>query len=187
LVQQRIAKISGVILTIALMVGVSAAKTRHHEGSTTTKKVSSKASSHTASSKAKSVHTSKASSKSAKSSSGKRGKKSSARSRKPRGQQAIDSDRTREIQEALIREHYLDGAANGSFDQRTKSALQKFQQDNGWQSKVVPDSRALIKLGLGPSHDGLLNPESAAVGSALELGSEREIPGGSIAPAQRNK
>jgi len=29
---------------------------------------------------------------------------------------------------------------------------------------VVPDSRALIKLGLGPSHDKLMNPETAMTG-----------------------
>jgi hypothetical protein len=39
--------------------------------------------------------------------------------------------------------------------------MQRYQEDRGWQSKTVPDSRALIRLGLGPSHDHLLNPESA--------------------------
>jgi hypothetical protein len=39
--------------------------------------------------------------------------------------------------------------------------MQKYQADNGWQSKQVPDSRALIKMGLGPDHEHLLNPESA--------------------------
>jgi hypothetical protein len=29
--------------------------------------------------------------------------------------------------------------------------MTKVQSDNGWQTKLVPDSRALIKLGLGPS------------------------------------
>jgi hypothetical protein len=29
--------------------------------------------------------------------------------------------------------------------------MQKFQADNGWQTKLMPDSRAIIKLGLGPS------------------------------------
>ena len=43
----------------------------------------------------------------------------------------------------------------------TKSAMEHFQAANGWQNKTVPDSRALIKLGLGPNHDHLLNPESA--------------------------
>jgi len=28
----------------------------------------------------------------------------------------------------------------------------KYQADHGWQSKVIPDSRALIKLGLGPNY-----------------------------------
>lgn len=31
--------------------------------------------------------------------------------------------------------------------------MARYQADHGWQSKVTPDSRALIKLGLGPSHD----------------------------------
>jgi peptidoglycan hydrolase-like protein with peptidoglycan-binding domain len=84
----------------------------------------------------------------------------SAKSRK-RGQQKIDSARAREIQEALIREHYLTGTATGNWDARSQSAMQRYQADNGWQSKSVPDSRALIKLGLGPNHDHLLNPESA--------------------------
>ena len=39
--------------------------------------------------------------------------------------------------------------------------MRRYQADHGWQSKTVPDSRASIKLGLGPSHDHLLNPESA--------------------------
>ena len=39
--------------------------------------------------------------------------------------------------------------------------MQRYQADNGWQSKSVPDSRALIKMGLGPDHEHLLNPESA--------------------------
>ncbi len=99
----------------------------------------------------------------------------SKHSRKSRGQQAIDSDRTREIQEALIREHYLQGEPTGSWDAGTKAALVKYQHDNGWQTKVVPDSRALIKLGLGPSRDGLLNPESAAIGAPQELGMQRVI------------
>jgi hypothetical protein len=70
---------------------------------------------------------------------------------KMHGQQAIDADRSREIQTALIREHYLDGEPTGVWDDRSKAAMLKFQADNGWQTKVTPDSRALIKLGLGPS------------------------------------
>ena len=78
---------------------------------------------------------------------------------KRNGQQQISSDRAREIQEALIREHYLDGQPTGIWDARTTAAMRHFQAAQGWQSKVVPDSRALIKLGLGPSHENDLNPD----------------------------
>jgi peptidoglycan hydrolase-like protein with peptidoglycan-binding domain len=78
-----------------------------------------------------------------------------------RGQQKIDPQRTREIQAALIREHYMGGEPTGVWDQTSQHAMERYQSDNGWQSKSIPDSRALIKLGLGPDHEKLLNPESA--------------------------
>ncbi len=80
---------------------------------------------------------------------------------KSHGQQKIDPQRAEQIQEALIREHYLSGEASGVWDSASQSAMQHYQASNGWQTKVVPDSRALIKLGLGPDHGHLLNPESA--------------------------
>lgn len=91
------------------------------------------------------------------------GKRSSRkkRSARLRGQQKIDSERARSIQEALIREHYLSGEATGTWNQSSEDAMRRYQADHGWQSKTVPDSRALISLGLGPSKDHLLNPESA--------------------------
>jgi len=61
----------------------------------------------------------------------------------------------------LIREHYLKGDATGTWNQASEDAMRRYQADHGWQSKTVPDSRALITLGLGPSKDHLLNPESA--------------------------
>jgi peptidoglycan hydrolase-like protein with peptidoglycan-binding domain len=85
----------------------------------------------------------------------------SAKNWHKRGQQKIDPTRSREIQQALIREHYLEGTASGVWDANSQRAMERFQADNGWQSKSVPDSRALIKLGLGPDHEHLLNPESA--------------------------
>ena len=88
-------------------------------------------------------------------------KKSRKSAKSHRGQQKIDPSRAREIQEALIREHYLDGTASGTWDAKSQAAMQRYQADNGWQSKSVPDSRALIKMGLGPDHEHLLNPESA--------------------------
>jgi hypothetical protein len=90
------------------------------------------------------------------------GKRSSRKkSSRVRGQQKIDSERAQAIQQALIREHYLSGEATGTWNQSSEEAMRRYQADNGWQSKEVPDSRALIKLGLGPSKDHLLNPESA--------------------------
>jgi hypothetical protein len=102
-------------------------------------------SSHTASQKSKTSHS----------------KKTSKQAGKKHGQQAIDPTRARQIQTALIREHYMTGEPSGTWDASTQAAMQRYQADQGWQSKTTPDSRALIKLGLGPSHDHLLNPESA--------------------------
>jgi len=81
---------------------------------------------------------------------------------KRHGQQGIDEQRAREIQTALIREKYLDGEPTGQWDQHTKDAITRFQADHGWQTKVTPDARALIALGLGPKHESVLNPESLA-------------------------
>ena len=83
------------------------------------------------------------------------------KSSRVRGQQKIDPERAQAIQEALIRERYLTGEASGTWNPASEEAMRRYQADNGWQSKTVPDSRALIKLGLGPSKDHLLNPESA--------------------------
>ena len=80
---------------------------------------------------------------------------------KSHGQQKIDGQRAVQIQQALIREHYLSGAASGVWDDASQHAMERYQAANGWQTKEVPDSRALIKLGLGPDHEHLLNPESA--------------------------
>jgi flagellar biosynthesis GTPase FlhF len=88
-------------------------------------------------------------------------RKTTKKTAKTRGQQKIEPERAEAIQEALIREHYLSGEAAGTWDQASEDAMRKYQADHGWQSKTVPDARALISLGLGPNHDHLLNPESA--------------------------
>jgi len=119
-----------------------AKKSTHH---TTEHATTKRSATHTSVQKGKSSH----------------GKKGSKHVAKKRGQQAIDSTRAREIQTALIREHYMQGQPSGTWDSATQAAMQRYQADHGWQSKTTPDSRALIELGLGPSHDHLLNPESA--------------------------
>jgi len=60
-------------------------------------------------------------------------------------------ERATEIQTALIKQGYLTGEPTGAWDSQTISAMEKLQADNGWQSKITPDARALIKLGLGPA------------------------------------
>lgn len=82
---------------------------------------------------------------------------------KRRGQQSIAGERTFQIQEALVNAGYLKSEPSGKMDTATKQALTRLQADNGWQTKVVPDSRALIKLGLGPDHSNLLNPDTAVL------------------------
>ena len=79
-------------------------------------------------------------------------KRSKARS-KPASQRTIDDTRATQIQTSLIKSGYLSGEASGHWDAQTEAAMQKFQADNGWQTKLMPDSRAIIKLGLGPSQD----------------------------------
>jgi hypothetical protein len=82
-------------------------------------------------------------------------------SHKLHGQQAIQPARVTEIQQALIREHYLSGEANGQWDATTVAAMQKFQADQGWQTKLMPDSRALKKLGLGPDYSTAINAKGS--------------------------
>jgi peptidoglycan hydrolase-like protein with peptidoglycan-binding domain len=72
---------------------------------------------------------------------------------KPAAQRGIDDTRATQIQTSLIKSGYLSGQASGHWDAGTEAAMQKFQSDNGWQTKLVPDSRAIIKLGLGPAQD----------------------------------
>ena len=129
---------------------------------------------------AKASSSSYKSSKSGTSASSKSKRKKSAKAGTTHGQHGIDQVRTREIQEALIREHYLSGEPTGKWDDSTKDALTRYQAENGWQTKSLPDSRALIKLGLGPDKKGLLNPDTAVMSSPHELGTPHDtLPGGS--------
>ena len=78
------------------------------------------------------------------------------------GQQSIEPERVSQIQQALIREHYLTGDATGKWDPATVGAMQKYQSDQGWQTKLTPDSRALKKLGLGPDYSNALNARNSS-------------------------
>ncbi|MBB5057638.1 hypothetical protein HDF16_002344 [Granulicella aggregans] len=76
--------------------------------------------------------------------------KSSKSTAKPSGPRAIEPQRATEIQEALIKAGYMSGTPSGHWDAESQSAMQKLQAEKGWQTKLTPDSRALILLGLGP-------------------------------------
>lgn len=161
--------ISALLLTCLI---VPAASARKDSDSSTTKKASDKTKSSASSSSGKAHGTSS--------------KKRSSRKKKSsrvRGQEKIDSERAQQIQEALIRAHYLNGEASGTWNQASEDAMRKYQADHGWQSKTVPDSRALISLGLGPSKDHLLNPESAMTTVPNSPKSEPLAPNSQSTPA----
>ena len=83
-------------------------------------------------------------------------------SHKLHGQQAIEPSRVMEIQRALIARKYLTGEADGKWDATTIAAMQKLQADQGWQTRLMPDSRALKLLGLGPDYSGAINAKGSS-------------------------
>ncbi|MGC2403149.1 MAG: peptidoglycan-binding domain-containing protein [Acidobacteriaceae bacterium] len=84
------------------------------------------------------------------------------------GQRTIDSDRASEIQTALIHQKYLTGAPSGQWDATTQGAMRQYQSDHGWQTKLTPDSRALISLGLGPKQTADKAVNYAAPGASTQ-------------------
>lgn len=87
---------------------------------------------------------------------------------KPAAIRAIAPERATQIQTALISNGYLTGTPSGVWDGETRAAMEKLQADNGWQTKLVPDARAIIKLGLGPGATPV-----AAAGEPINLGSKQ--------------
>ena len=55
----------------------------------------------------------------------------------------------------------MTGEPSGKWMMPRRRHLQKYHAVHGWQSKTVPDSRALIKLGLGRIPRSSADPESA--------------------------
>lgn len=93
-------------------------------------------------------------------------KLSSRRAAKPKliGQRGIDDSRATQLQAALVKAGYMTGEPSGHWDAATESAMMKLQSDNGWQTKLVPDSRAIIKLGLGPNSASAAAPAPFSAG-----------------------
>jgi peptidoglycan hydrolase-like protein with peptidoglycan-binding domain len=61
----------------------------------------------------------------------------------------LQPERVQEIQQALIREGYLQGNASGQWDARTHEAMQHYQTDHGFPATGLPEAKSLMKLGLG--------------------------------------
>ena len=142
---------AAILLSVALLCPPAFATRTHH----------SSAASH--SSRLSNTHAS-ASHASASTARTRTGKKSTPKSKRLHGQQAIDTERVSQIQAALIREHYLTKEADGSWDSSTEAAMQKYQGDHGWQTKLMPDARAIKALGLGPDYSNAINAKAAAFG-----------------------
>jgi hypothetical protein len=77
-------------------------------------------------------------------------------------------DRYREIQQALIDKGFLQGEANGIWDQSSITALNRFKQQQNQKADGRLDARSLIGLGLGPKKESYISvPGPLAAEQAL--------------------
>jgi len=77
----------------------------------------------------------------------------------------LQPQRVQEIQQALIREGYLQGDSNGLWDLRTHDAMLRYQTMNGFPATGLPEAKSLMKLGLG-SHPLPAELDHGSVGVA---------------------
>lgn len=68
----------------------------------------------------------------------------------PWTRQHLEPDRVTEIQRALGQAGYYHGEPSGQWDEATRAAMRRYQADNKFGATGLPDSRSLMKLGLGP-------------------------------------
>ncbi len=62
----------------------------------------------------------------------------------------LDPARASEIQQALIARGYLNQQPNGVWDDSTRSAMRRFQEEHQFPTTGLPEAKSLMKLGLGP-------------------------------------
>jgi Putative peptidoglycan binding domain len=89
-------------------------------------------------------------------------KKSSSKKRRTKRepmQKAPTPERILEIQSALARGGYFQGAPNGKWDANSVGAMQKFQSANGLSPSGKLDALSLQKLGLGSPIAGVSAPK----------------------------
>jgi hypothetical protein len=77
----------------------------------------------------------------------------------------LQPERVEEIQQALIREGYLQGDATGQWDSPTRAAMLRYQTMHGFPPTGLPEAKSLMKLGLG-SHPLPPELDHGAVGVA---------------------
>ncbi|HUI44007.1 MAG TPA: peptidoglycan-binding domain-containing protein [Terriglobia bacterium] len=86
---------------------------------------------------------------------GKLRKTSARRSRRPNtyarlAHMQMDPSRVENIQQALIGAGAMQGTPTGHWDAETHDAMARYQAQNGFGVTGLPDSKSLMKLGLGP-------------------------------------
>ncbi|HEY7838438.1 MAG TPA: peptidoglycan-binding protein [Terriglobales bacterium] len=84
-----------------------------------------------------------------------------------RAASGIGDGRALQIQQALLSAGYL-SQTSGHWDAAARAAMTRYQKDHHWQTRYVPDARAIIALGLGPAMDGV-PPTAAADNTAPDV------------------
>jgi hypothetical protein len=113
---------------------------------------------------------------------------------------SISPERAKEIQQALVKAGYMH-SVSGHWDSTSIEAMRRYQAAHHWQTRHVPDSRALIALGLGPHYDHLANaaaqsgeaadnasqsPDASADSGSPQQTSSPSVDAPPAAPPQRN-
>lgn len=88
------------------------------------------------------------------------------RSKREPTQKAPTPQRISEIQSALARGGYFEGAPSGKWDATTVAAMQKFQSGNGLEPTGKLNALSLQKLGLGSEIAGVSAPKPVNHSSA---------------------
>jgi peptidoglycan hydrolase-like protein with peptidoglycan-binding domain len=61
-----------------------------------------------------------------------------------------EPERIQEIQQALVQAGYMNAQPNGRWDDQTREAMRRYQNDHGFPVTGLPEAKSLMKLGLGP-------------------------------------
>ena len=195
-----LALIAGLAVTLAGLTGYCAtAPARHRRATHPTAK--SKATAQHPASKPAASKTKPASKRRRRASApaGKSGKlrKTSARRRRPNtyarlAHMQMDPARVENIQQALIGAGALQGPPTGRWDAGTHDAMARYQAENGFGVTGLPDSKSLMKLGLGPhplppqldkSSAPAISPDKPVQAPGDAPDAPAPSPGGAVSPA----